>query len=624
MPTIKYSSRAKVSRTRLSYSIRIVVASCLLLGFVRFRPREFRSLLLSLPSHEITAATTATLSSDPFHLPSFGKCERDLATHFLTADYGYDAQRIFREQQERDADLEELTMGDIFDSKRQPMTKRWAGVHFNYDRILEYAQRVIAPWKDEWSQFPESKSTAKNPKTDYYRNNGMHDGSDPILLHSFVRAFKPRRVLEIGSGFSSRVTVGALALNERDCEAHADFLVLDPSMHRMPRTPEGRIVGPTEVHNSWLEDEDLSVFSNFLQAGDLFFIDSSHALGFGGSGGPGVFFTDVMEEYSEILPRLQPGVVVHIHDIAWPDHYWFYERNWAEQLVLQAFLSNNPYFDILWCGGANRMPWYKGNDSERVERHMQQAIEAVGPHLHVREVGKARPFAGGGSIWIRRNSKPYKHSLTHPTGTTKETFLSPMRGLAGVSGVEANEQLPRLRQFLNKVPDEACQGITTTTCITCAFLADASGTAHIFGVDNLRCPQMMSIHFKEYHRQDLLSSPLKTFTSLKSGDSVLLGGVEDLDTSKKGEFIAGTIMMTEIAPRLASGVIVVLFGVPSNVAGLIEQKQNSRLGGFVAQAWMAMNDAFETLWSEDSGSANAAGFRGDSSDSLHTVILQRL
>jgi len=602
----------------------VVAASCLLLAYVWFRPREFETILLSLPSQDITAALRTLSSSDPFHLPNFGKCERDLATHFLTVDYGYNAQQLFHEQQERDADLEELIMGDIFDSKGQPMTKRWVGVHFNYDRILEYAQRVIAPWKNEWAQFPESKDKAKNPQTDYYRNNRMHEGSDPILLHSFVRAFKPRRVLEIGSGFSSRVTVAALALNEHDCEAHADFLVLDPVMRRMARTPEGRIVGPTEVHNSWLEDEDLSIFSNYLQAGDMFFIDSSHALGYGGSGGKGVFFMDVMEEYGEILPRLQPGVMVHIHDIAWPDHYWLYEKNWSEQLVLQAFLSNNPYFDVLWCGGANRMPWYKGNDSERVERHMQQAVDAVGPHLHVREVGKARPFAGGGSLWIRRNLKPYEHPLTHPTGTTKEALLSPMRELAGVAGVEAKEQLPRLRKLLDTVPTEVCQGFTTMTCVTCAFLAESGGMAHIFGVENLRCPEILMIQFKEYTRKDLLSTPLKTFTNLKEGDSIVLGGIEDLDTSKQGESVAGAIMVTEIAPRLAAGVIVILIGVPSNVTDLIEQKQNSRLGGFVAQAWMAMNDAIEILWTEDSGSANAAGFSGDSSDSQHAVILRRL
>ena len=92
----------------------------------------------------------------------------------------------------------------------------------------------------------------------------------------------------------------------------------------------------------------------------------------------------------------------------YPDHTWFQERNWAEQFVLQAFLSNNPYYDVIWCGGALSLPFAKQDriSPEDAEQFRSTAISAFGrsgaPFFHLREVGFNRPFAGGGSMWLRR------------------------------------------------------------------------------------------------------------------------------------------------------------------------------------------------------------------------------
>jgi len=80
--------------------------------------------------------------------------------------------------------------------------------------------------------------------------------------------------------------------------------------------------------------------------GDILFIDSSHVLKVGG---------DVQYEYLEILPRLKRGVVVHVHDIFLPGEYpneWVREEHvfWNEQYLLQAFLSFNDSFEVLWAG----------------------------------------------------------------------------------------------------------------------------------------------------------------------------------------------------------------------------------------------------------------------------------
>jgi hypothetical protein len=82
-----------------------------------------------------------------------------------------------------------------------------------------------------------------------------------------------------------------------------------------------------------------------LEGGDILFVDSSHALRSGG---------DVWWEYCEILPRLKPGVLVHVHDISLPRPYprVYFEQKlfWTEQYLLQAFLCYNRRFEVVWAG----------------------------------------------------------------------------------------------------------------------------------------------------------------------------------------------------------------------------------------------------------------------------------
>ena len=87
----------------------------------------------------------------------------------------------------------------------------------------------------------------------------------------------------------------------------------------------------------------LSKILDLLSAGDILFIDSSHTVTTGG---------DVPYLFLEILPRLNPGVLIHIHDIFLPFDYpeqWVLEDwGWTEQYLVHAFLSYNQTFEILW------------------------------------------------------------------------------------------------------------------------------------------------------------------------------------------------------------------------------------------------------------------------------------
>lgn len=89
-------------------------------------------------------------------------------------------------------------------------------------------------------------------------------------------------------------------------------------------------------------------FFESLNEGDIFFIDSSDVVAVG---------SDVRYEYLEILPRLKPGVIVHIHEIFLPADYprRFVMHNlcfWSEQYLLHAFLAFNLCFEVLWAGSA--------------------------------------------------------------------------------------------------------------------------------------------------------------------------------------------------------------------------------------------------------------------------------
>jgi len=126
-----------------------------------------------------------------------------------------------------------------------------------------------------------------------------------------------------------------------------------------------------------------------LQSGDILFIDSSHTVKIGG---------DVNYLFLEILPRLKPGVIVHVHDIFLPFEYrrdWVMDefRFWSEQYLLQAFLSFNSEFEVVM---ANRYLAHKYVDNLKV------AFAALA------DLQTGRPSSvrwGGGSFWMRRKPR---------------------------------------------------------------------------------------------------------------------------------------------------------------------------------------------------------------------------
>lgn len=171
----------------------------------------------------------------------------------------------------------------------------------------------------------------------HYAPNDSYSVPDAVVLHGIVRTLKPRRIVELGSGHSTLVTAAAARANA--AEGHPVTLeVFDP----FPGVAGPGLPGLTRLERTAAQDVPFATFAS-LRSGDILFVDTTHTVKIG---------SDVNHILLEILPRLAPGVVVHLHDIFLPYEYprpWLEDFGlyWTEQYLLQAFLAFNSGYEIL-------------------------------------------------------------------------------------------------------------------------------------------------------------------------------------------------------------------------------------------------------------------------------------
>lgn len=172
------------------------------------------------------------------------------------------------------------------------------------------------------------------PDRRYQPANGYYDQGDASVYQAITRWFKPRRVVEVGSGFST----AKLLDTAEPYLPGLEVTCIEPYPDRLLGLlqPDDRV----EVIAAPVQDVPLNMFSS-LQSADLLFIDSTHVAKAG---------SDVVWLFLRVLPRLAKGVVVHVHDVFWPFEYpaeWFREgRNWNEDYLLHAFLCHNDAWRI--------------------------------------------------------------------------------------------------------------------------------------------------------------------------------------------------------------------------------------------------------------------------------------
>lgn len=204
------------------------------------------------------------------------------------------------------------------------------GIDFNFSEQVKLlksfdAESIPNNWRDE---APDDMSFSLN-------NRNFGAGDADIWFH-MIGHFKPKRIIEIGSGKSTLVAREAVRKTMlSNSKYHCEHICIEP--YEMPWLEKLEI----EIKRSKLEDLDIAIFKN-LGAGDILFIDSSHIIRPGG---------EVLMEFLEILPQLASGVIVHVHDIFTPRDYpekWLKDpRFWNEQYLLEAFLSHNDKWDVL-------------------------------------------------------------------------------------------------------------------------------------------------------------------------------------------------------------------------------------------------------------------------------------
>ena len=241
------------------------------------------------------------------------------------------------------------------------------GIDMNDSAQLDLLRRQFSKFRHEYEQLPTEPT---EEPTRFYLNNGLFGGLDALVAYCMVRHFQPRLLVEIGSGFSSLVLGEALTKNNE-----SNLVCIDPSPQNFLRQ---NLPGLHSLIEKRVQDIDVDFFSQ-LNHGDILFIDSSHTVKIGG---------DVNYLFLEVLPRLKPGVIVHIHDIFLPFDYrrdWVMEqfRFWSEQYLLQAFLMFNSEFEVLMA-------------NSYLNHYQREELKATFPTL---------PSWRGGSFWIRRRSQ---------------------------------------------------------------------------------------------------------------------------------------------------------------------------------------------------------------------------
>jgi hypothetical protein len=247
------------------------------------------------------------------------------------------------------------------------------GIDMNESVQLRLLREEFPKFRHEYEQLPTAPTGEPGR---FHLNNGLFDGTDALVAYCMLRHFQPRLVVEVGSGFSSLLTGEAVRRGNK-----TELICIEPFPREFLR--QG-FTGLRSLIDKKVQDVDLAVFGQ-LECGDVLFIDSSHTVKIGG---------DVNYLFLEVVPRLKPGVIVHVHDILLPLDYrrdWVKEqfRFWNEQYLLQAFLCFNSAFDVLLS--TSYLGYYHLNE-----------LKATFPTSPWWSDPRAEIPPGGTSFWMQR------------------------------------------------------------------------------------------------------------------------------------------------------------------------------------------------------------------------------
>lgn len=234
-------------------------------------------------------------------------------------------------------------------------------------------QAMLTLWKQlkphlQNISFPEEQNTTSR----YYFKNPAFSYGDGSILSAMLQYFQPKRVVEVGCGYSSACAMDTID-NHLDGKVAVSFI--EPHPELLVKLLGKDTLKRVEIHACRVQEAEIGLFTQ-LESGDFLFIDSTHIMETG---------SDVCHELFTVLPALKPGVFVHFHDIFWPFEYsaeWVLNENrsWNEIYGLRAFLMYNNAFEFVFF-------------NDYFVKYCRDTIEADYPTMLKN---------GGCSIWLRK------------------------------------------------------------------------------------------------------------------------------------------------------------------------------------------------------------------------------
>ncbi len=237
----------------------------------------------------------------------------------------------------------------------------------NYN--IEEQKNFLLSMEKCYNTAPKWQGKDKITSYRYYYENDQFEIVDALFLHCMMRILKPKRIIEVGSGYSSAVM---LDTNQYYFNNEIKLSFIEPYPQRLKQLLQEN--DNIELYECILQDVDIKYFDK-LEKGDILFIDSSHV---------SKRDSDVNKIFFEIFPRLKSGVYIHIHDVMKDFEYpinWLMNGNvWNEMYLLRAFLQNNNDYKIVFFEGLMLELYY-------------DEIRKRWPYEH---------FVPGGSFWMKK------------------------------------------------------------------------------------------------------------------------------------------------------------------------------------------------------------------------------
>ena len=247
---------------------------------------------------------------------------------------------------------------------RKPDSEVYNSGIFDPQRIRLFTESIAA-YADEFS--PPEESDPDKPDS-FYWSNPAFSYSDAMAYYCVIRHTKPKRLLEIGSGYSTMVANAALAKN-----GSGNITLIEP----YPKDFLRRLEHVDEILETFVQDIPVPDLVGRIEGCDIWFIDSTHTVKIG---------SDCLYIYLKIMPEISKDILVHSHDIFLPlgmnkNNALRRHIYWTEQYLLYAYLLDNPKTDVMF-------------GSTYVLRFLPESMEKL-------MAGKWR--GGGGSLWYRLN-----------------------------------------------------------------------------------------------------------------------------------------------------------------------------------------------------------------------------